>query len=367
MRFLSVMAVNLALLAGAAGAADVGVWDRFEATVSNTREYADPYGDVTLEAVYTAPDGRRIGFWGFHDGGTTWRIRFMPDQLGAWRYEARFSDGAPGVSGAFECVASDLPGMISIYAANPVWFGYRGGGPVLVRSLHVGDRFFASNWPDEKRAAFLDWARAQGYNMLSIASHYLNREEKGRGEGWDTPKLYPLDAAEYRRMERLLDDLAARRFLVSPFAGFFGKNSNYPRDPAEQERYVRYTLARLGPYWNLLFNVAGPEPNLKKTWMESRDVVRLGKLIQKLDVFGQPLSVHNRTGDDPYVSASWTTYGTLQGPKTVDRRRLSLGLLRNHHRAKPLYAQETLWAGNKFHKEPYTDEDLRKNAYVKNP
>lgn len=359
-------AVWLGLAAAAASpAADVGIWDRFELVVRNEKRYRDPYADVELRVTYTAPGGRNVHFWGFYDGGEAWRIRFMPDEYGEWRYAAEFSDGTPAAAGSFRCVSSDLPGMISAHEPNPFWFGYRRGGPELLRSFHVGDRFFAANWPDEKRRAFLDWLTANGYNMLSVASHYLNRNAEGRGRGWQTPKLWPLDAGEFRRMEAILDDLARRRILVFPFAGFFGQDSDYPRDPVGQLRYVKYTLARLGPYWNLLFNVAGPEPNLRnRTWMKSPDVVRLGSLIQRLDVFGHLLSVHNRTGDDPYVASRWTSYGILQGPKTVDRRRLSAGLLRNHHRAKPLYAQETLWAGNKFHREPYTATDLRKNAYV---
>ena len=348
------------------GSAEVERWGRFERSVPNRRKYADPYRDVTLEVSYTRPDGTMVTFWGFYDGGDTWKIRFMPDQTGSWRYTARFSDGAPGVQGAFECVASGLPGLISRDEQNPQWFGFRGGKQrLLVRSFHVGDRFFAENWDAAKRTAFLDWAQGQGYNTLSIASHYLNRNEEGRGQGWKTPELWPLDAAEYRKMETILDELARRRLLVFPFAGFFGRGSNFPRDPAEQSLYIRYTLARLGPYWNLLFNVAGPEPNLRgRPFLTPEEVNRLGGEIRRLDVFGHLLTVHNPPGDDLYREAPWTTYGTLQGPKTIDKAKLSAEILRNHHPKKPLYAQETLWPGNTFGHPSYTDEDIRKNAYV---
>jgi hypothetical protein len=342
--------------------ATIGQWERLEAVIRNDRQYADPYTDVTLDVTYTAPGGDQIEFWGFYDGGRTWKIRFMPHLRGTWRYKARFSDGSPGSSGSFRVVASDLPGMVQVGRPNPVWFS-GGGEPFLIRGLHVGDRFFAENWPDEKRRAFLDWVEQQGYNTLSIASHYLNRDAEGRGRGWKTPRLWPLDAGEYRRMERILDELARRRIIVYPFAGFFGKQSAYPHDPEDQVHYVRYTLARIGPYWNLLFNVAGPEPNVREDWMPSDDVVRLGRLIRRLDVFGHPLSVHNKGGGDPYRDSDWSTYGTLQGPKTTDRRTLSRVLFENHHPAKPLLAQETLWAGNEYH-PPYSDDDLRKNAYV---
>ena len=343
----------------------VGRWQRFEVSIENANAYNDPYADVTLEVRYESPDGCVVHIWGFYDGGQTWKMRFMPDQLGIWTYAATFSDGAPGTSGTFACVESDVPGMLSIDKGNPMWFGYRGGQHVLVRSLHVGDRFFAANFPDTKRVAFLDWAQAQGYNTLSIASHYLNRPEPGRGEGWDTPRLWPLDAAEYRRMEVILDDLSARHLAVFPFAGFFGRAATYPREQEGQELYVRYTLARLGTYWNILLNVSGPEPLLlNRPTMSQSEVNRLGALIRSLDVYGHPLSVHNRTGDDPFKDEPWTSYGILQGPKTTDLAELSAVLLANHHPAKPHYAQETLWSGNIHGHPDYSDAELRQNAYV---
>ena len=99
----------------------------------------------------------------------------------------------------------------------------------MFRSFHVGDRFFASNWDDpfddndgNKRTEFLNWLQGQGYNMLSIASHYLNRQEKGRGDGWTTLKLWPFNVEEYREMETILDELSRCEIIVFPFAGFFG-------------------------------------------------------------------------------------------------------------------------------------------------
>jgi hypothetical protein len=366
MAALMVFAAPLAAYADPqSGSAEVKQWGRFERSVPNSRPYADPYRDVTLEVTYTRPDGTTVPFWGFYDGGNTWKMRFMPDQTGVWRYTARFSDGAPGAQGSFLCVGSYLPGLISRDEQNPLWFGFRGGKPLLVRSFHVGDRFFAENWDAAKRTAFLDWAQGQGYNMLSIGSFFLNRNEEGRGKGWKTPTLWPLDAAAYRKVETILEELARRRLLVFPFAGFFGRSSNFPQDPTEQSLYIKYTMARLGPYWNLLFNVAGPEPNLRgRPFLTQQEVHRLGEQIRQFDVFGHLLTVHNPPGDDLYREALWTTYGTLQGPKTIDRSKLSAELLRNHHPKKPLYAQETLWPGNTFGHPSYSDEDIRKNAYV---
>ena len=40
------------------------------------------------------------------------------------------------------------------------------------------------------------------------------------------------------------------------------------------------------------------------------------------------------------------------------------GLLASHHPFRPLYAQETLWSGNQHGHPDYSDDELRKNAYV---
>ncbi|MBC8217119.1 MAG: DUF5060 domain-containing protein, partial [Planctomycetes bacterium] len=175
----SLLSKNCAASAGVS----VGRWARFEASAKNARTYRNPYADVTLNVTYESPIGKRTKFWGFYDGARTCKIRFMPDRIGTWKYDAAFSDGSGLTSGTFECIPSDIPGMISADRANPMWFGYRSGEHVLIRSFHVGDRFFAENWPVAKRKAFLDWAQTQGYNMLSAASHYLNREAKDRGRG----------------------------------------------------------------------------------------------------------------------------------------------------------------------------------------
>ncbi len=352
----------------------VARWGRFEAAITNETAYADPYRDVTLNVTYTKPDASTVNFWGFHDGSNTWRMRFMPDQLGWWNYTASFSDGSLSTTGQFLCVVSDIPGLIGADETNPQWFGFKGGGQRLVRSFHVGDRFFAANWPATNRTAFLDWAQGQGYNMLAIGSFYLNRNANGRGQGWNTPDLWDggthsLKANEYQKMEAILDDLANRKMVVFPFAGFFGKSSDFPTNHIDQELYLRYTLARVGPYWNMVFNVAGPEPlyatdvALFQNAMGMTNLTRLGNLVKSLDVFGHLVSDHNVTGENAFKDELWEDFTTLQGPKTLNRQALSAGLLEAHTN-QPLYAIEALWPGNTLGHPAYSNTDIRKNGFV---
>jgi len=353
-------------------------WDVFEEVVVNHKQYDNRFEDVELEVTYTKPDGTEVDFWGFHTTHDRWHFRFMPDQVGTWQYEAKFSDGAPGKSGKFEVVPSSIPGLIGKDETNPKWFGYKGGKHELIRSFHVGDRFFANQsnsvtgekWSKARRKEFLDWIQEHDYNMLSIASFYLNRNVESRGLGWDTPDLWNHenqlpDAIEYDKMEEILDDLKARRLIIYPFAGFFGKEADFPDDPEKRELYLKYTIARFGAYWNQLFLVGGPEPLYKKNpHLTKEEVLTLGNLIDSLDIFDHLLSVHSPTGDNPFNDESWVSYTIMQGPKTLDRKKLSDGLLRNHHPDKPLYAQETLWPGNIYGHKNYGVEGIRKNGYV---
>lgn len=358
----------------------VEIYQLFELNIDNEKKYSDHFRDVELQVELTNPDGHKLMHYGFYDGDKGWKVRFSPDKQGEWRYKASFSDQSEEVTGSFNCISSDKPGRVMKHLANPFWMGKGGEEKTLFRSLHVGDRFFAENWDDPSsdadgnpRTKFLDWLQENKYNMLSIASHYTNRDQEGRGRGWDTPKLWPLDVGEFRKMETILDELKERDITVFPFAGLFGVSGSWPSDHKEQELYIKYTLARIGHYPNIILSVSGPEPLIHgnqermKGAMRFNDILRLGKLIDSLDVHDHILTVHNETPateyGDLFVDEPWYSLSTLQGPKTIVSDKLYSGLSLTRHRHKPAYAQETLWSRNKYHPQ-YTDDQLRKNTYA---
>jgi hypothetical protein len=359
---------------------EIEMFGLFELSVSNKQTYSDPLRDVELRIDLTTPDGRILNHYGFFDGVDLWKIRFSPFIQGVWKYEYWFSDSKTKTRGEFRCRFTGNPGMVGKNQLNPFWLGRAESKKTLFRSFHAGDRFFASNWDDPEdqsdgnfRARFLDWLQQTGYNMLSIASHYTNRDEAERGKGWDTPDLWPPDPAEYRKMEQILNELQRRNITVFPFAGFFGAKGNWPTAPEEQELYIKYTLARIGHYPNTILTIGGPEPFWRKDQrqykgnMRLADILRLGKLIDSLDIHEHILTVHNEKrateNGDPFIDENWYDMSSLQGPTTIDPYKLYSGLSMNHHRYKPAYAQETLWAGNMYHPD-YTDNQLRKNAYT---
>jgi hypothetical protein len=69
-------------------------WERWDHALTSTRNYANPYADVTLRVVYTGPAGRTLRAYGFWDGGDTFRIRCAFPGPGTWRWETECSDTA---------------------------------------------------------------------------------------------------------------------------------------------------------------------------------------------------------------------------------------------------------------------------------
>lgn len=355
----------------------VGRWSYFEKSIKHDQTFNNPYEQKELRAGFELPDGKIIQVRGFYDGNQTWKVRFMPSFEGVYHYELRFNNENPIKKGCFEVQSSDIGGLIQKYEKNTIWFGYKFGEAELLRSFHIGDKFTADtsntntgeSWSKEQRREVLDWLQEQGYNMLSIGSLFLNRDVNERGKGWKTPDLWDSvnqlpNYREYQRLESILEDLSTRRIVVYPFAGFFGRDSDFPEDENNKKLFLKYTIDRTGAYWNMMFMVGGPEPLLKSNPYITMDQISYwGTFIDSLDVYDHLLSCHNYTGDDLFQNEPWTDYGILQGPKTLIREKLSEGLLNNHHPEKPLYAQETLWPGNKYH-PGYDLDDIRQNAVV---
>ena len=109
----------------------------FELPVLNSVDYANPFSDVWLNATFTGPSTAQTHFWGFYDGGSTWRIRFMPGELGTWTFSWGFSDGSKSGDGQFECIANgSSPGILKPYSRNPHWFAYQGKQLVFLKSYY---------------------------------------------------------------------------------------------------------------------------------------------------------------------------------------------------------------------------------------
>jgi hypothetical protein len=93
----------LLTLTVAAKAQTIPLWGRWEHAFSASTRAA-PGTELTVEL--TSPSGKVFTVSGFWDGGVTWRVRFMPIEVGTWLYRTHSVpalDGLDGKGGEFVC------------------------------------------------------------------------------------------------------------------------------------------------------------------------------------------------------------------------------------------------------------------------
>lgn len=85
-------------------------WERFEAEFTSSTRYREPLHDARVAVEFTSPSGARLKAEAFWDGGSLWRLRFAPGELGVWSYRTSCSDaanrGLHNRSGRFLCTAA---------------------------------------------------------------------------------------------------------------------------------------------------------------------------------------------------------------------------------------------------------------------
>src|SRR5438067_1839938 len=80
-------------------------WGIQEIVFHSSRQYANPFKEVSISARFTCA-GEQVDVGGFYDGDSAWKVRFMPEQVGRCRFETTSSDSEMnGQSGIFEVTA----------------------------------------------------------------------------------------------------------------------------------------------------------------------------------------------------------------------------------------------------------------------
>ncbi len=74
----------------------VALWGRWEESFTASDGVAD---DTIMTVNLEAPSGTAHTVEGFWDGGSHWKVRFMPDEAGTWNYRTASAPPVPGLDG----------------------------------------------------------------------------------------------------------------------------------------------------------------------------------------------------------------------------------------------------------------------------
>lgn len=313
------MAVTLAASAPSAAFARarnpaIPRWDIFELKLTGPST-GNPFRDVQLSAIFEQ-GGREIEVRGFYDGGGVFKIRFMPDATGDWRYVTRSSVAAlNGKSGRLRCKTprSGVHGPVGV--RNTHHFGHADGTPFYP----FGTTCYAWIHQSESlQQQTLKTLAASPFNKMRMCvfpkSYEYNNNE---------PALYPFERdaegksdfsrpnpAFYAHLEQRILDLQALGIETDLILFHPYDRWGYATMSADDDdQYLRYALARLSSIRSVWWSMANEYDFMRAKTVADFD--RLFHIVERDDPYGHLRSIHY--GKVPYdYGRTWVTHASLQ-------------------------------------------------------
>ncbi|GBC98400.1 hypothetical protein HRbin17_00912 [bacterium HR17] len=336
-------------------------WGMWEAVLKSRRHYLNPFTEVTVTATFFAPSGNRFTVGGFYDGDNVWRVRFMPDEVGRWRWIIRAEppDENMSASGNFVCTPSRLHGPLRVNPQNPLWFTFADGTPVYLLAFHLWN---LDALAEPTLAKTLDFLQAQGFNAI-VGPHLFPERTAWAQKADGRPDFERFNLTVWRGLDRALQLAAQRQMVVIPFS-IVGGTNGLPKAPADAlDLLLRYWVARWQGFWNATF-----QPTSE--WEEGYsldEILRIGDRLHQLTHGRFLISVHSlRANAEAVQKAAWFGYHTVQDKLNDHNFGKYVWLAELFGRIpKPILAHECLWEGNFYQREAGLDVDnLRKAAWV---
>lgn len=280
----------------------VRLYNVFEIEIINTKAYLNPFNfdEIKLECNFTSPS-KKIDYFGFYDGdgkggqnGHVWKIRFMPDEVGGWRYQYSWTDGTLGASGEFVVISSFNKGPLKRDPVHPHHVIYSNGEHFFWNG--DSEWFFLSDlYSQQDRLEAIDFLARKNVNNFFMAMinddkydvyPWLGTADSLDKSRFNLEKLMRWEAVikKMREVDIIADLLFysddSKRFYLSPGS-------------PQEDLYFKYIIARFAAYSNVTWNLGIEFQEYRsKSWAEAR-----AKFIKQNDPFDHLLSVHQLPSD----------------------------------------------------------------------
>ncbi len=296
--------------------ADSGVerWSLYEISLSGPAS-GNPFLDVRVGARFQFRN-RTVEADGFYDGGGTYRIRFMPDEIGQWSYTTFSNSPAlDGKSGSFVAVAPTAKNHGPVRVRYVSHFGYEDGTPYVPIGTtcyawtHQGDKLEEQTLETLRSAPFNKmrmciFPKSYAYNANEPVYYPFPRDAAGKNDySRFVPEFFQHQEKRIAQLQAL--GIEADLILFHPYDRW-----GYASMPAEVNgRYLRYVVARFAAYRNVWWSLAN-EWDLVKTKNVS-DWDRFFRIVQESDPYQHLRSIHysNVMYDN---SKPWVTHASMQ-------------------------------------------------------
>ena len=320
---LITLAVCLLTTPGHAGTPLVEQWGIFEISLSGPTN-GNPFTEVDLSARFTQSTNS-VEVTGFYDGDGVYRIRFMPEQEGEWRYKTKSNCRQLNrKKGVFTVTAPSPSNHGPVHVTNTFHFAYADGTPFH----QLGTTSYAwTHQNDELEEQTLKTLAAAPFNKIRMCVFPMTENwNKGNDSGrypfvgqptnqWDFTRFNPKFFQHLEKRIGQLRDLGIEADLILFHPYDKGRWGFDRMDAATDDRYVRYLVARLSAYRNVWWSLAN-EYDLMREKRES-DWDRIFQLIQRSDPYHHLRSIHHSMliYDNNHP---WVTHASIQNGSAVE-------------------------------------------------
>jgi hypothetical protein len=293
-------------------------WGVYEILL-NGPSSGNPYMDVEFSAVFQNGE-QQFSVPGFYDGDGNYRIRFSPARQGRWTYrtESNLAE-LSGKKGSFRCVSPVGNNHGPVKIINTYYLQYADGTPFY----SVGTT--AYQWTSVKQkiqAKTLETLSEAPFNKIRMCVFPKSYRYGNDTEPWIYPFEREGDKNDFskpnyaffqnfdQRVKQLMEmGIQADVILFHPYDKWgyseMGNENN--------ERYVRYMIARISAYRNVWWSLANEwdVPSIK----EAIDWEGIGMLLQEEDPHQRFRGIHNWYASEDHFydhSRPWITHVSAQ-------------------------------------------------------
>jgi len=202
------------------------IWTKHEIQLTSSKTYDNPiYNVKDFRATFTSPSGRTKTVCGFWDGGTDWKIRFLPDEKGRWKWLTSCSDkkntDLHNQSGEFICIENENPevlfqkGTIQ-HEPGKYYLSYDDGTPFFWLACTAWNGALKST--DDEWKHYLNQRKENKYNVIQfVTTEWRGCDKNAEGltaiDGTGYIKVHP---EFFKRIDKKIDEINAKGLLASP-------------------------------------------------------------------------------------------------------------------------------------------------------
>ena len=313
---LSCVGLVLAVASLRAAPTSVEQWSIYEVALKGPSD-GNPFTDVRLTATFT--DGvKQIPVTGFYDGDGVYRIRFMPETPGDWRYETKSNRWAlTDKTGVFTVTPATGQNRGPVRVRNTYHFAYADGtafkpiGTTMYSWTHRPAEMEELTLKTLASAPFnkvrmLVFPQAHGVKFMPVTRWPFVGEPKK----FDFTRFNPEFFQHLEKRIANLRDLGIECDLILFHPYDDDEEWGFETMTAQQDDfYLRYLVARFAAFRNIWWSI-GNEYDFLRTKTEA-DWDRYFQVVQANDPYNHLRSIHN--GHLLYDNNKpWVTHASVQ-------------------------------------------------------